>query len=189
MKKDEVKIGGIYVAKVSDRITTVRIESVNRHGGWNAVNTATGKRIRVKNAQRLRAEANGSQTTGAPAGRRSRRTPGEAVETAVATETPAAESATTEASPRKTRGRKAAEPKPKRVSALDAAAEVLHQTGKAMRAQELIAAMAEQGLWTSPGGKTPAATLYSAILREIGTKGDQARFRKVERGRFEHAIG
>ncbi|HNO80383.1 MAG TPA: winged helix-turn-helix domain-containing protein [Phycisphaerae bacterium] len=75
--------------------------------------------------------------------------------------------------------------KPKRVSAIDAAAQVLKKTGKAMRAQELIVAMAEQKLWTSPGGKTPHATLYAAILREINNKGEAARFTKVERGQFE----
>ena len=53
-----------------------------------------------------------------------------------------------------------------------------------MRSQEMIVAMAEQGLWKSPNGKTPHATLYAAILREIGAKGDGARFRKVERGQF-----
>ncbi len=81
----------------------------------------------------------------------------------------------------------AAEVKPKRPSALDAAAEVLRKAGKPMRSQEMIAAMAEQGLWTSPAGKTPHATLYAAILRETATKGDASRFRKVERGLFEFA--
>ena len=75
--------------------------------------------------------------------------------------------------------------KTKRVSAIAAAAQVLHAVGQAMRTQEMIAAMTEQGLWTSPGGKTPHATLYAAILREINTKGADARFRKVERGKFE----
>jgi hypothetical protein len=74
--------------------------------------------------------------------------------------------------------------KPTRVSAIDAAAQVLKTTGKPMRAQELITAMAEQKLWTSPGGKTPHATLYAAILREINTKGTAARFTKIERGQF-----
>lgn len=74
--------------------------------------------------------------------------------------------------------------KPKRVSAIDAAAQVLKSAGKPMRSQELIAAMAEQKLWTSPGGATPHATLYAAILREIGTKGAAARFTKIERGLF-----
>ena len=45
--------------------------------------------------------------------------------------------------------------------------------------------MAAKKLWTSPGGKTPHATLYSAILREINTKGNDARFNKTERGKFK----
>ncbi len=58
-----------------------------------------------------------------------------------------------------------------------------------MHSREMIEAMAEQGLWTSPAGKTPHATLYSAILREIQKSVDSggqtiSRFRKVERGQF-----
>jgi hypothetical protein len=70
------------------------------------------------------------------------------------------------------------------LSALDAAALVLAETGQPMCCQDLIKAMAEKGYWTSPAGKTPASTLYSAMLREAATKGDQARFVKAERGRF-----
>jgi hypothetical protein len=44
--------------------------------------------------------------------------------------------------------------------------------------------MADQGLWASPGGATPHATLYSAILRELKSKGKDARFKKTDRGRF-----
>jgi HB1, ASXL, restriction endonuclease HTH domain len=44
--------------------------------------------------------------------------------------------------------------------------------------------MAAQGYWTSPAGKTPQATLYAAIAKEIRTKKDQARFRKTGPGRF-----
>lgn len=77
--------------------------------------------------------------------------------------------------------------KPKRVSALDAAAEVLRKAGQPMRCKELVAAMAEQGLWTSPAGKTPHATLYAAILREISAKGEASRFAKADRGQFAHA--
>lgn len=74
--------------------------------------------------------------------------------------------------------------KVKKLSALDAAAKILGETGTPMGCKELIEAMAAKGYWTSPGGKTPEATLYSAILREAQTKGDQARFRKTERGKF-----
>jgi hypothetical protein len=73
---------------------------------------------------------------------------------------------------------------PGKLSALDAAAKVLAETGQAMTCQELIGAMAAKGYWSSPAGKTPAATLYSAMLREAATKGDQARFVKVGRGKF-----
>jgi hypothetical protein len=72
----------------------------------------------------------------------------------------------------------------KKLSALDAAAKVLGETGQAMTSQELIGAMAAKGYWTSPGGKTPHATLYAAMLREITTKGDGARFVKTQRGKF-----
>jgi len=72
----------------------------------------------------------------------------------------------------------------KKLSALDAAARVLGETGQAMSCPELIAAMAARGYWSSPRGRTPAGTLYSAVLREMQTKGDQARFRKSARGKF-----
>jgi hypothetical protein len=78
--------------------------------------------------------------------------------------------------------------KPKNLSALDAAAQVLAASKEPMNAKGMIEAMAAKGLWSSPGGKTPHATLYSAILREIGTKGKEARFKKTDRGHFT-AVG
>jgi hypothetical protein len=77
-----------------------------------------------------------------------------------------------------------AETGPKKLSAIDAAAKVLAEAGEPMDCQTMIKTMAEKGYWTSPGGKTPAATLYSAILRELKAKGDDARFKKTERGKF-----
>jgi hypothetical protein len=53
-----------------------------------------------------------------------------------------------------------------------------------MTPKELIGAMAAKGYWTSPGGKTPDATLAAAILREISVKGGQSRFVKPAPGRF-----
>jgi hypothetical protein len=72
----------------------------------------------------------------------------------------------------------------RKLSALDAAAKVLGETGRSMSCQELITAMAAKGYWSSPKGRTPASTLYSSILRELQTQGEQARFVKTERGRF-----
>jgi hypothetical protein len=71
-----------------------------------------------------------------------------------------------------------------KLSALDAAAKVLQEAGQPMNCQEMINAMAAKGYWTSPAGKTPAATLYSSILRELKSKGKQARFQKTARGQF-----
>ncbi len=72
----------------------------------------------------------------------------------------------------------------KKLSAIDAAAQVLASSKEPLNAKQMIEAMANKGLWTSPGGQTPHATLYSAILREITTKGKESRFTKTERGRF-----
>jgi hypothetical protein len=90
--------------------------------------------------------------------------------------------------PRKTKAAQRAQAggQPK-VSALTAAAKVLAETGQAMTCKDLIAAMAAKGYWTSPAGKTPEATLYAALVREIKVKKDQARFRKSGRGTFSLA--
>ncbi len=72
----------------------------------------------------------------------------------------------------------------KKLSALDAAAKVLQEAGGPLNCTQLIEAMAAKGYWSSPAGKTPAATLYAAIVREIKTKGAGARFTKTQRGLF-----
>jgi hypothetical protein len=91
--------------------------------------------------------------------------------------------------PKAARAPKAHQPKtprkPKRVSALNAAAHVLAGASKPMSAGDLIQEMEAKKLWTSPGGKTPTATLSAAIGREIKDKGKEARFKKAERGLFE----
>jgi len=90
----------------------------------------------------------------------------------------------TEKAAKGSKPKKAKEPKEKRVSAIDAAAQVLSASKEPMNAKEMIEAMAAKKLWTSPGGKTPHATLFSAIIREIAAKGKEARFVKTERGKF-----
>jgi hypothetical protein len=104
--------------------------------------------------------------------------------TPATTATPAEANGTPSATPRRRAGRN--EAKSQKLSALDAAAQVLQEAGTPLSCQEMITAMAEKGYWSSPQGRTPAATLYSAILRELKTKGAAARFRKTDRGRFAH---
>jgi HB1, ASXL, restriction endonuclease HTH domain len=49
------------------------------------------------------------------------------------------------------------------LSCLNAAAKVLAEKGEPMNCKEMIEAMATKGYWTMPGGKTPHATLYTAV--------------------------
>ena len=76
------------------------------------------------------------------------------------------------------------ERKPREGGCLNIAAKLLAEATEPMTTKAMIDQMAAKGLWTSPGGKTPAATLYAAIIREISGKGDAARFRKMDRGLF-----
>jgi hypothetical protein len=89
-------------------------------------------------------------------------------------------------SPKKGKSKKTKEvgAEAKKLSAIDAAAKVLAETGQPMGCKEMIEAMAQKGYWSSPGGKTPASTLYSGITKEIATKGKESRFKKTDRGRF-----
>ena len=74
----------------------------------------------------------------------------------------------------------------KRPSGLDAAAKALAEAGKSMNCKSIVDRMLAQGLWHTEG-KTPPATIYAAIIREIAAKGDKARFHKVGRGQFSLA--
>lgn len=178
MKNNDVQIGGVYQAKVSDKLVEVRIDGANRHGGWDATNLTTGKTVRIKSAQRLRAGV-ADRTT----------------ESATSTDPEASAPETPAAAPKAKRPRKtnpagtsaSTVSNGTKVSCLDAAARVLAEAGEPLNAKQMIEAITSKGYWTSPGGKTPHATLYSAILREIKTKGTDARFAKAERGKFVHA--
>ena len=55
MKKREVEIGAIYLAKVSGKLARVRIERESRYGGWMGRNLETNRPVRIQRATRLRA--------------------------------------------------------------------------------------------------------------------------------------
>ena len=67
---------------------------------------------------------------------------------------------------------KAAKP----MSGLDAAALVLAEAKAAMTAKAIVEEIQKRGLAPKLGGKTPHATIYAAMITEIGKKGDQSRF-------------
>ncbi len=74
-----------------------------------------------------------------------------------------------------------------KLSQIAAAERILADAGEPMTCKAMVEAMAAKGLWSSPGGKTPEATLYASLLRQIKTKGKEARFKKVARGQFDLA--
>ncbi|WP_146572754.1 winged helix-turn-helix domain-containing protein [Botrimarina hoheduenensis] len=92
----------------------------------------------------------------------------------------------TKAAAKKASPKKAATPAAptKQRSLLEAAYIALQRFAAPMTTQQIIEAVTDQKLWTSPGGKTPDRTLYSALVREIAAKGADARFQKVEKGKF-----
>ncbi len=61
---------------------------------------------------------------------------------------------------------------------------MLGEAKEPLNAKQMIEQMAAKGYWTSPGGKTPSATLYASILRDIQRKGEDSRFQKADRGLF-----
>ena len=155
MKKADVKIGGEYYAKVTNKKVVVRIDAENASGGWDATNLSTNKKIRIKSAQRLHGAARDTSTT--------------------------------DEAPTRVRKRvertSAGGSSDKKLSCVGAALKVLAEHGEPLNTKEMIEAMETKGYWSSPGGKTPHATLYSAILRDLA-KGEESRFVKTERGRF-----
>ena len=93
--------------------------------------------------------------------------------------TPVAETATA-AEPK---AQKKTERKDGTMSGLDAAAKVLADAGGPLNCKTIVERAIEKGYWKT-NGKTPSATVYAAIIREIARKGDAARFSKTERGMF-----
>lgn len=77
---------------------------------------------------------------------------------------------------------------PKRVSLLAAAAHVLASSKEPLTTGQIYDEITKRELWASPAGKTPKSTLYAAMIREIGKKGEEARFRKTERGLFTASV-
>lgn len=64
MKKSEIKVGGCYIAKVSGRLTTVRVDEITTHAGikrdeqrYHVTNLVTGRRTTFRSAAKFRCTA------------------------------------------------------------------------------------------------------------------------------------
>lgn len=173
MKNGDVQIGAMYLVKVADNLVPVKLVREHPSGGWEGASAKTGKTIRIKSGQRLRR-------------RLADAAPGAAKVPEATQETKAEPGRDTGE-----RGANVGQPDGdavatgKAMSLLDAAAHILSLgAGNPMRCKDIVNLAVKCQLWTPRKGKTPAATLYAAILREITTKGTDSRLVKTERGRF-----
>ena len=179
MKPNDVKIGGEYQARIGKTPFPVRIVSEKASGGWSAINLNNDKKVFISLARLLQEIPAATETTVTTEGN------------LTVVEVPPATTETIDGTkPKPTRGRKTktdaenSEGKTS-LSQLDAAAKVLGEATEPLTTKEMVEAMTTKGYWTSPGGKTPHATLYSAILRELQSKGETGRFIKTDRGHFK----
>ena len=77
--------------------------------------------------------------------------------------------------------------KEKKLSLMDAAVEVLKQSGEPMNTREMVKAATDSGLWIPTDCKTPEQTLYGSIFREMKTKENPRIIKSAVKGKFEYA--
>jgi len=198
MKKSDVQIGATYLVKVAGNLVPVKITREHDNGGWEGTSVKTGKTIRIKSPQRLRKALDDGGVASKPKPTKKKLTAAErkALQAQHPRKQADQENARSreerEASPdgqtasERAMSQSAKKPKgeTKKLSLIDAAAQVLARSDEPMNTKQMVDQVVAEGLWSSPAGKTPQATLYSSILRELKNKGDEARFEKVERGKF-----
>ena len=162
-----ITVGTIAIVKIGRNEVEVTVTEITANG-WKVKSQTTGREFEVRRIERIVTEPaeEAEPETAAPAEPET-----EEEDNAV---NPAPESGSG--------------PRPeKKLSLLNAAAQVLATCRTPMNCKEIIAKAVEMGLWTPTGGKTPEQTLYSGIFREIKTT-EEPRFRKsaTRKGSFEH---
>ena len=163
-----ITVGTIAIVKIGRNEVEVTVTEITAHG-WKVKSQTTGREFEVRRIGRIVTEPaeEAEPETAAPAEPET-----EEEDNAV---NPAPESGSG--------------PRPeKKLSLLNAAAQVLATCRTPMNCKEMIAKAVEMGPWTPTGAKTPEQTLYSGIFREIKTT-EEPRFRKsaTRKGSFEFA--
>lgn len=167
--ESEITIGTKVIVKVGRNEVEVTVTEITGHG-WKVRSQSTGREFEVRRIERIVADA-AAEEEAEP-------------ETAPVAAEPEEEDNAVNPAPESGSG-----PRPeKKLSLLNAAAQVLAACREPMNCKEIIAKAVEMGLWTPTGAKTPEQTLYSGIFREIKTC-DEPRFKKSEsrKGSFEYA--
>jgi hypothetical protein len=172
--KRKVEIGQVYSAKVGGSFVAVRADKSLGHGRYEGVTMrpeGTGPKVKFC-TDAVRGEGMSQEQW------RERHAPKQH-------DLPmpsAAEVAQYQAKGKRSRAVK--ETGDRKPSGLDAAVRVLREAGTPLGCGDMVKTALEKGYWQT-GGKTPAATIYAAIITEIAKKGAASRFRKTGRGMFE----
>lgn len=168
--ESEITIGTKVIVKVGRNEVEVTVTEITGHG-WKVKSQSTGREFEVRRIERIVADAAAEE---------------EAEPETAAPAEPETEEEDNAVNPAPESG---SGPRPeKKLSLLNAAAQVLAACREPMNCKEIIAKAVEMGLWTPTGAKTPEQTLYSGIFREIKST-DEPRFKKSEtrKGSFEYA--
>ena len=176
----EVKVGTIVIVKVGRNMVEAIVTEITETG-VKVKSRSSGREFETRRIERIVAEPE----TKAPET--------EVPETdAAATDEPEADAPETEdeednaVNPAPESG---SGPRPaKKLSLLNAAAQVLATCREPMNCKEIVAKAVELGLWVHTGAKTPEQTLYGGIFREMKIN-EEPRFKKsaVRKGAFEYA--
>ena len=172
-----VTVGTVAIVKIGRNEVEVTVTEVTANG-WKVKSQSTGREFEVRRIVRIVAEPE------APAAEATE--PETTEPEAEAPAAPAEEEEDNAVNPAPESG---SGPRPeKKLSLLNAAAQVLAACRTPMNCKEMIAKAVEMGLWTPTGAKTPEQTLYSGIFREIKST-EEPRFKKSEtrKGSFEYA--
>lgn len=167
--ESSITVGTVAIVKVGRNEVEVTVTEITGHG-WKVKSQSTGREFEVRRIERIVADAAAEEEADP--------------ETAPVTAEPEEEDNAVNPAPESGSG-----PRPeKKLSLLNAAAQVLAACREPMNCKEIIAKAVEMGLWTPTGAKTPEQTLYSGIFREIKST-DEPRFKKskTRKGSFEYA--
>ncbi len=167
MQASKIERNKVYEITIGKNKTTVKVLSVdtrvNGQTAFDCMNVKTDKRLTVTDPKRFLREIKDEKSN--PIGKAAK-------EEAIVADT------------KKERGKGGKGGKPTgKMSALDAAHEILKEQNRAMNVKEITELAISSGRW-SPNGKTPTATLSAAVQMEVIKKGEASRFVKTGRGLF-----
>ena len=167
-----ITVGTIAIVKIGRNEVEVTVTEITATG-WKVKSQTTGREFEVRRIERIVTEPVEDAEAAEP-------------ETAALAETETGDEDDNAVNPAPESG---SGPRPeKKLSLLNAAAQVLAACRTPMNCKEMIAKAVEMGLWTPTGAKTPEQTLYSGIFREIKST-EEPRFKKsaTRKGSFEYA--